>query len=41
MIGWSADVDPMDTDRRSSSLVCRIFFDEPAATSSENDLARL
>ena len=30
--------DPMESDRRSSLLFCRIFFDEPVSTSSENAL---
>ena len=31
--------DPMESDRRSSFLFGRIFFDEPVSTSSENALA--
>ena len=34
--GASAHFEPIQTNRRSSLLIGRIFFDEPVSTSSEN-----
>ena len=36
-----AHSDPMESDWRSRFLCHRIFFDEPASTSSENALERI